>query len=155
MAWDLEADRPIYAQLVERIQMQIVSGQYPPGTRLPSVRELAATAAVNPHTMQKAFAELERGGLILTQRTNGRSVTDDEELIRQVRSGLAKEHLDHFFLKMQELGFTRGETVELLKESAGRAPAGIERPGTGEEPEGTVKPEEMGSPKEREQGVEQ
>ena len=56
---------------------------------------------------------------------------------------------------MQELGFTRGETVELLKESAGRAPAGIERPGTGEEPEGTVKPEEMGSPKEREQGVEQ
>ena len=108
MAWDLEADRPIYAQLVERIQMQIVSGQYPPGTRLPSVRELAATAAVNPNTMQKAFAELERGGLILTQRTNGRSVTDDEELIRQVRSGLAKEHLDHFFLKMQELGFTIG-----------------------------------------------
>ena len=86
MAWDLDADRPIYAQLVERIQMQIVSGQYLPGGKLPSVRDLAAVAAVNPNTMQKAFAELERSGLIITQRTNGRTVTEDEEMIRKIRA---------------------------------------------------------------------
>ena len=68
MAWNMESDRPIYAQLVERIQMQIVSGQYPPGGKLPSVRDLASVASVNPNTMQKAFAELERSGLIITQR---------------------------------------------------------------------------------------
>ena len=60
MAWELDADRPIYAQLVERIQKEIVSGKYQPGEKLPSVRDLAAVAAVNPNTMQKAFAELER-----------------------------------------------------------------------------------------------
>ena len=66
MAWELDADRPIYAQLVERIQKEIVSGKYQPGEKLPSVRDLAAVAAVNPNTMQKAFAELERSGLIVS-----------------------------------------------------------------------------------------
>ena len=70
MAWELDADRPIYAQLVERIQREIVSGKYQPGEKLPSVRDLAAVAAVNPNTVQKAFAELERSGLIMTQRTS-------------------------------------------------------------------------------------
>ena len=116
MAWDLDADRPIYAQLVERIQMQIVSGYYPPGGRLPSVRELAAVAAVNPNTMQKAFAEMERSGLIVTQRTNGRTVTDDEELIRSIKSGLAKELVQDFFTKMKELGYDEDETVRILKQ---------------------------------------
>ena len=115
MAWDLDADRPIYAQLVERIQMQIVSGYYPPGGRLPSVRELAAVAAVNPNTMQKAFAELERSGLIVTQRTNGRTVTEDEDLIRNIKSILAKEQVRNFFEKMKELGYTMHEVVELLE----------------------------------------
>lgn len=115
MAWDLDSDRPIYAQLVERIQMQIVSGQYPPGGKLPSVRDLAAVAAVNPNTMQKAFAELERSGLIITQRTNGRTVTEDEKMIRQIKAELAKEHVDAFFIKMKKLGYTEQEAVELLK----------------------------------------
>ena len=115
MAWELDADRPIYAQLVERIQVQIVSGYYPPGGKLPSVRELAAVAAVNPNTMQKAFAELERSGLIITQRTNGRTVTEDGELIRKIRSELAKEHVDVFFSGMKELGYTETEIIALLK----------------------------------------
>ena len=85
MAWELDADRPIYAQLVERIQKEIVSGKYQPGEKLPSVRDLAAVAAVNPNTMQKAFAELERSGLIVTQRTSGRAVTEDTELIGNTR----------------------------------------------------------------------
>lgn len=118
MAWDLDADRPIYAQLVERIQMQIVSGQYPAGGKLPSVRELAAVAAVNPNTMQKAFAELERSGLIITQRTNGRTVTEDQQKIRDIKEALAREHVNNFFTKMKELGYTEQEAIELLR--AGR-----------------------------------
>lgn len=118
MAWDLDADRPIHAQLVERIQMQIVSGQYPAGGKLPSVRELAAVAAVNPNTMQKAFAELERSGLIITQRTNGRTVTEDQQKIRDIKEALAQEHVNNFFTKMKELGYTEQEAIELL--SAGK-----------------------------------
>ena len=118
MAWDLDVDRPIYAQLVERIQMQIVSGQYPAGGKLPSVRELAAVAAVNPNTMQKAFAELERSGLIITQRTNGRTVTEDQQKIRDIKEALAQEHVNNFFTKMKELGYTEQEAIELL--SAGK-----------------------------------
>lgn len=114
MAWELDADRPIYAQLVERIRMQIVSGYYQPGGKLPSVRELAATAAVNPNTMQKAFVELERTGLIITQRTNGRNVTEDEELIAGVKQGMAREHMEVFFSKMKELGFTKEEIKALV-----------------------------------------
>lgn len=117
MAWDLDSDRPIYAQLVERIQMQIVSGYYPPGGKLPSVRELAMVAAVNPNTMQKAFAELERSGLIITQRTNGRTVTEDAEMIQCIRQELAKEHVDVFFNRMKELGFSKKEIVELIQQA--------------------------------------
>lgn len=113
MAWELDNDRPIYAQLVERIQMQIVSGYYQPGGKLPSVRELASVAAVNPNTMQKAFVELERSGLIITQRTNGRNVTEDEELIQNIKQGMAREHMELFFSKMKELGYT-GEEIRAL-----------------------------------------
>ncbi len=115
MAWNLDSDRPIFAQLAERIQIQIVSGDYPPGGKLPSVRELAAVAAVNPNTVQKAFAELERSGLIITQRTNGRQVTEDAELIRSVKSLLAKGHVEAFFSKMKELGYSEEEVIALCE----------------------------------------
>ena len=116
MAWDLDSDRPIFAQIAERIQIQIVSGKYPPGGKLPSVRELAAVAAVNPNTMQKAFEKLERSGLIITQRTNGRQVTEDAELVRSVRALLAKGHVEAFFSKMRELGYTGEEVIALCTE---------------------------------------
>ena len=128
MAWELDADRPIYAQLVERIRMQIVSGYYQPGGKLPSVRELAATAAVNPNTMQKAFVELERTGLIITQRTNGRNVTEDEELIAGVKQGMAREHMEVFFSKMKELGFTKEEIRALVD---GEIMQNVQEEGTG------------------------
>lgn len=89
MAWTLDSDRPIYIQLVERIQLQIVSGHYQPGQKLPSVRDLAAEASVNPNTMQKAFTELESSGLVITQSTSGRTVTDDANLIQNVRREMA------------------------------------------------------------------
>ncbi|MBQ9121993.1 MAG: GntR family transcriptional regulator [Lachnospiraceae bacterium] len=119
MAWDLDADRPIYAQIVERIQMQIVSGLYEPGAKLPSVRELAAEASVNPNTMQKAFAELERSGLIITQRTSGRTVTEDTEMIGAIRQSLAQEQLDYFIAKMKELGFDKDQIIAFIEKSLG------------------------------------
>lgn len=119
MAWSLDADRPIYTQIVERIEMQIVSGSYKPGDKVPSVRDLAADAGVNPNTMQRALAELERKGLVTTQRTSGRVVTEDMKMIREVRNTLAKEQIQDFMLKMKELGFEREEIVALLKKEAG------------------------------------
>ena len=120
MAWDLDNGRPIYAQLVERLQMQIVSGIYRPGDKLPSVRELAAAAAVNPNTMQKAFAELEKGGLIITQGTNGRIVTEEERLIQDSRRRLARRHADDYFGRMEGLGFTRAQAMAFLQETEGK-----------------------------------
>ena len=114
MAWELDADRPIYAQLVERIQREIVSGQYRPGEKLPSVRDIATVAAVNPNTMQKAFAELERSGLIVTQRTSGRTVTEDTELIRNTREQLAVGHVRNFMNNMQELGYQKEEIKDFF-----------------------------------------
>ncbi len=116
MAWNLDADKPIYAQLMEIIQMQIVSGKYQAGGRLPSVRELAAEASVNPNTMQKALAELERNGLINTQRTSGRTVTEDHEKIRLTRAALADEYIRNFFRMMKELGYSEEEIVTLVEQ---------------------------------------
>ena len=87
MAWKLDNDRPIYAQIVEKIKLRIISGFYQPGSKLPSVRDLALEAGVNPNTMQKAFAELENSGLLITMRTSGRMVTEDEDGKRNDRTG--------------------------------------------------------------------
>ena len=115
MAWELNNDRPIYAQIVEIIQLRIVSGYYPVGGKLPSVRELAAEAGVNPNTMQKAFMELERSGLITTMRTSGRVVTEDESMIREVKETIAKQEIENFFKKMREIGFSQEQTLDLAK----------------------------------------
>ena len=76
MKWDFSSDAPIYAQLILQIKVGIVSGAFPPGERLPSVRDLATEAGVNPNTMQRALTELERDGLVYSQRTAGRFVTE-------------------------------------------------------------------------------
>ena len=120
MAWNLNSDRPIYAQILERIQMQIVSGVYQPGTKIPSVRELAADAGVNPNTMQKALAELERSGLVMTQRTSGRVVTEDLNMIKETRNQLAGEQAKDFVNRMKDLGFEKEDIIDLLiKETGG------------------------------------
>ena len=106
MEWELQGDRPIWLQLTEQIQLRIVSGEYPAGERLPSVRDLAAETAVNPNTMQKALTELERGGLVYSQRTSGRFITQDQQLIQQLKQRLAREETDGFLERMDGLGFT-------------------------------------------------
>ncbi len=90
MSWDLNSDRPIFIQIIEKIQMDIISGQYCPGDKLPSVRELAGEASVNPNTMQKALSELERTGLVYSQRTSGRYITEDAAMIGKLKEQLAE-----------------------------------------------------------------
>ena len=102
MAWELDSDRPIFIQIVERIQMEIISGKYSPGDKLPSVRDLAAVAAVNPNTMQKALTELERTGLVYSQRTSGRFITEDAKMIEELKNNLAQEQIKEFFGKYEQ-----------------------------------------------------
>ena len=116
MKWQFSADAPIYTQLVAQIQMYIVSGALPPGERLPSVREFAAEAGVSPNTMQRAMAELEREGLVHSQRTAGRFVTEDRARIQQAKRQCAEEQIQTFLEKMEQLGYTRAEILQLMEQ---------------------------------------
>lgn len=116
MPWELDSDRPIFIQIIERIQLDIIAGIYNPGDKLPSVRELAATASVNPNTMQKALTELERTGLVYSQRTSGRFITEDKKMIDTLKSSLAQEKIAEFFDSMRKLGFETSETLSLIQE---------------------------------------
>ena len=116
MPWNLNSDKPIFMQLIEIIQHSILSGTYPPGSKLPSVRDLASQAAVNPNTMQKARAELERSGLVYSQRTSGRFITEDISMIEELKNTLAKTTIEQFLKSMQQLGFQKEETVALITE---------------------------------------
>lgn len=123
MSWQLKGNTPIYLQLMEEIKRRIISGNYSAGEKLPSVRDLASEASVNPNTMQKALAELERCGLVYTNRTSGRFITEDEVLIKQLRIDLAKKHVETFLGNMEQLGFTYEETVKLIGEIVAHIPA--------------------------------
>lgn len=114
--WKLNADRPIYLQIAERMELSICSGIYQPGEKIPSVRDLAAEAGVNPNTMQRALAELERRRVIVTFRTNGRTVTEDKEMIKETRNALAREHVHEFLKKMKEMGFEKEDIIQYLQE---------------------------------------
>ena len=121
MNWDLKSDRPIYIQLGEHLQLAIISGLLPPGSRVPPVRELAAEAAVNPNTMQKALQELEQGGLVQTQRTSGRTVTQDTGRIAAVKAEFAGGEVSAFLEKMGRLGYAPQQAVALVEEAARQA----------------------------------
>ena len=111
MAWKLNPERQIWLQLVDVLKFRIVSGQYPAGVKLPSVRELAAEAGVNPNTMQRALAALEESGLVSAQRNTGRYVTQDEACIRETRRSLAQAEIDAFCARMRQLGYTDRKSV--------------------------------------------
>ncbi|MGN1014729.1 MAG: GntR family transcriptional regulator [Butyricicoccus sp.] len=117
MQWNLSDDRPIYLQLMETLMQAITSGALPAGSRLPSVRDLAAEAGVNPNTMQRALAELERQGLIYSQRTAGRFITDEAQRIRDKRKELAMEQIRIFLSAMKDMGYSAQETLELIQQA--------------------------------------
>ncbi|HOJ48327.1 MAG TPA: GntR family transcriptional regulator [Bacillota bacterium] len=114
MAWKFVSDRPIYLQIAEHIKIDIITGVYPPGERLPSVRELAAIAAVNPNTMQRAMSELEQSGLVSAMRTTGRFVTEDKEILEKTKQALAHELAQEYLRTISRLGYTPEEAAELV-----------------------------------------
>ena len=114
MAWKLDDSRSIHSQLTAVISRRIISGYYPPGSRLSSVRELADEAGVNPNTMQRALSQLEASGVIFAQRTSGRFVTTDREKIDAMRKDLALDAIKEYVGAMSGLGFSPGETEALL-----------------------------------------
>ena len=103
MEWRIADDSPIYVQLARQLRRGIASGEYRPGEKLPPVRELAFSAGVNPNTMQRAMTELEREGLVFPQRTSGRFVTEDAELISRARDRLAKEETRRYLAAMRSI----------------------------------------------------
>lgn len=116
MEWQIAAGRPVYIQLVEQLERAVVTGVYPPGERVPAVRDLAAQAQVNPNTMQRALAEMESRGLLVTQRTSGRTVTSDTALIAKTRQALVASLAQDFLAQAKALGLTREEILALLQQ---------------------------------------
>ena len=119
---NFRSDQPIYTQLVGQLQQDIASGALPPGERLPSVRDLAAELGVNPNTVQRALQELERTGLIVTQRTSGRFVTEDTAAIAGCKKTLGEGLIHEFLAAMTLLGYRRQEIVSLLQEEKEETP---------------------------------
>lgn len=115
MAWTFDQTLPIYLQAAHRIRSDIVCGRYCKNEKLPSVREFALTASVNPNTIQRAFGLLEEEGLVVTQGTAGRFVTADNAVITQARDTIAKQLVEGFAAKMTELGYSQEEAVQLTK----------------------------------------
>lgn len=120
MAWQFNSARPIYQQIVDAVELGIFNGVYPMGERLPSVRELAQTAAVNPNTMQRALSELEKNGLISTQRTTGRTVTTDQTAVDRARAEKARQLTADYLEEMDALGADPVECVQQCMEQKGR-----------------------------------
>ena len=114
MAWQFNSNRPIYQQIVDEIELRILNGTYEMGMRLPSVRDLAVLAAVNPNTMQRALAELEEMGLVTTQRNTGRTVTTDESAVSRARDSKADLIAETCLMQMKALGLSRKEVLERL-----------------------------------------
>ena len=119
MQWQFSNDAPIYTQLIQQVKVGIVTGAFPPGERLPSVRDMATEAGVNPNTMQRALAELERDGLVYSQRTAGRFVTEDNTMINQAKRSLAERHVKTFLEAMLRLGFQKDEIIDLISKELG------------------------------------
>ena len=115
MQWELTNDRPLYIQLTEQLKRLILSGEYAPGDPFPSVRELASSTNVNPNTMQRALAQLETEGLVHTERTAGRYVTEDTALIEQLRADTARTLASDFLEKMRGIGYSPAQTAALLE----------------------------------------
>ena len=116
MDWTFRNDLPIYTQLIQRLSEGIVSGVYAPGEKLPSVRDFALEAGVNPNTMQRALTDLEREGLVFSVRTSGRFVTENAEMIREAKYRMAEEKAKEFLNSMKKIGCSAQEIVTLLEQ---------------------------------------
>ena len=116
MSFNFDNNIPIYIQITEQLRIEIISGKFLTGEKLLSVRDLALKFKVNPNTMQRALTELEETGLIYTERTNGKFVTEDTELFLKYKKQYAESLVEDFFKSMSDIGFSKNETINYLKE---------------------------------------
>lgn len=115
MGWKFSEDVPLYQQIMDGIKQRIATGDWAPGQKLPSVRELAVEAGVNPNTMQKALAELEREGLLYAKRTAGRFVAEKEEITEGLQEEMLQSYVKEFLGNMERLGYSLKDTAALLQ----------------------------------------
>lgn len=115
MGWNLDDSRPIWPQLKERLMKDIVAGKYEMGGSFPTVRDLAEEAGVNRNTMQRALSELENEGLVITNRTVGRTVTTDERLVEDTKAAIAADNVGRFMDEMASLGFSADDVIDIIK----------------------------------------
>lgn len=115
MGWNLDDSRPIWPQLKDRMMRDIVAGKYLMGEGFPTVRELAEAAGVNRNTMQRALSELESEGLVITNRTAGRTVTTDEGLVKQMKEKIAEENINKFMEEMASIGYTESDVISMIQ----------------------------------------
>ena len=119
MAWEFNNNQPIYVQIVERIKIMIISGELKVSDKLSSVRELAEEAGVNPNTMQKALAQLENEGLVYSERTSGRFISNDEGLIYNAKTTYARDKIEETIELLLSIGYNKEELLELVKNRLG------------------------------------
>ena len=115
MEWNFKNGIPIYTQIIDEMTMRIASGAYQPGEKRPSVRDLAMDAGVNPNTMQRALAELERRGLVFSERTSGRFVTKEDGVLKELHEDLAKKYFEELAEKLRKIGMTGEEIAGAVK----------------------------------------
>lgn len=115
MTHEFDKNIPIYLQIEEQIKLNIIKGIYKKSEKLPSVREYAVMLKTNPNTINRALLELEDQGLVKTQRTNGKYVTEDENIISKTKQDYIKKTTDEFINKLQELNVSKKEIIELIK----------------------------------------
>lgn len=118
LAWRFTTDKPVYIQISERITRSVLSGEYKSGEQIPSVRQLALEAAVNPNTVQHAFSELENDGLIISKGTLGRFVTDNKEIIETCRLRMAKKIVEDFINDMNQLTIPKDQIISIIEEAS-------------------------------------
>ena len=114
MNWKFTGDRPVYQQIMETLRGAIVKGELTPGQKVPSVRDLAADAQVNPNTMQRALTELEREGLLVGGGTSGRTVTTNQEILSAMRDRILAELARECAEKFLTFGITPIQAAQLL-----------------------------------------
>ena len=106
-----DSGAPIYTQIMNKIKLRILSGQWAAGERIPAVRELAVEFGVNPNTMQRSLSELERDGLLFSERTTGRYITRDAALIERTRRQMGEELMAAFVEQMEHMGYKTTEDI--------------------------------------------
>lgn len=126
MGKEFQASKPIYMQIVDKINQQIVRNELKPGDKLPSVREMAVQSGVNPNTIQRTYTELERMAIVETKRGQGTFVVENEKVIQELKLQLQIDMISTFVNNMRELGFSEKEMVASIISYFGEGQGEIE-----------------------------